>query len=130
MLLLSPEIASRSCSDCQTYLYMDRGRGQFGERVERGGKPILRPKGTGTPCQWCPKIAPGDVPEPASAQDLSPKNVAAYVHYLECKAVGDFPADALVKRNAGIIRAAEGVAEKVERARSGFLTLGSLLKGT
>ena len=82
-----------------------------------------------TPCGWCPKVAPGDPPTPASAQDLSEKNRLAYLHHLECKAVGQFPADAIVRRNAALIESAEGAAERVERARGGLVTLGSLLRG-
>ncbi|AWM35908.1 hypothetical protein GobsT_63590 [Gemmata obscuriglobus] len=129
MLLLHPEIAARSCDDCARHLYHDRGPGQFGHRVERGGRPVARPRGVKPPCQWCPKVAPGDEPVPASAQDLSEKNRAAYLHFLECDAVGAFPPDPIVRRNAAIIRGARAAAERAERARHGLLTLGSLLKG-
>jgi hypothetical protein len=127
LLLLSPDVAARSCSDCQEFLYFDKGPGQFGERVVRGGKPVRRPKGVGTACAWCPKIAPGDKPRPENAQELSQKNLAAYLHYLECKAVGRFPADAIVSRNAALCRAVEESAERLERARGGLVTLGSIL---
>lgn len=126
VLLLSPEVSSRSCSDCQTYLYHDKGAGQFGKRVERGGKAVKRPKGTPTPCAWCPKIPPGERPVPANAVELSDKSTAAYAHYLECRAVGDFPRDAIVLRNAGLIRHAEDAAERVERAQVGFAVLSGI----
>jgi hypothetical protein len=43
--------------------------------------------------------------------------------------VGAFPRDPIVMRNAALIRDAEQLAERVERARSGLLTLGTILKG-
>lgn len=130
LLLLHAEVAHRSCADCQTYQYLDRGPGQFAAApMTRGGKVTRRVAGSKTPCAWCPKVAPGDPPEPESAQDLSAKNRLAYLHYLECSAVGSFPADAIVRRNAAVIRGAEEAAEKVERARGGLVMLGTLLKG-
>ena len=116
----------RSCGDCQQFLYYDRGEGDFGERVERGGKPVLRPKGVKTPCRWCPKIPPGDDPVPASAAELDEKNFAAYLHYLECKAVGNFPNDPIVRRNAALIRQAEDAVEQVRQARTGVAVLQGL----
>lgn len=129
MLLLNPEVAQRSCEDCQTYLYMDRGSGQFGERVMRGGKPVLRAKNTKPPCHWCPKIAPNDEPIPANAHEMTEKSQLAYQHYLECKAVGQFPADTICRRNAALCASVEAAQERIERARGGLMTLGSLLKG-
>lgn len=129
LILLHTDVSGRSCADCVKYLYNDRGPGKFGERLERKGKPIQRPRGVVTPCMWCPKIAPGDPATPAFAQELSEKNLLAYAHYLECSAVGDFPNDPIVRRNAAIIRAAIESAERVERVKSGIITLGSLLKG-
>lgn len=49
----------------------------------------------------CPKGTP------EKNRELSPKNRQAYEHYLQCKAVGKFPEDAIVYRNAGIIRRIE-----------------------
>lgn len=126
LVLLHPDIAERSCGDCQRYFYYDRGPGEFGDRVMRGGKPVPRPKGIKPPCGWCPKIPPGDEPIPENAVVLSDKNVAALIHYRECRAVGDFPADAIVRRNAALIRGAEDVAERVNQARSGVATLAGI----
>jgi hypothetical protein len=71
---------------------------------------MRRPKGVRPPCSYCPK-QPLDVPErgrcPATAVELSAKNWRAYQHYLECAAVGQFPDDAIVRRNAAIIRRIE-----------------------
>jgi hypothetical protein len=49
--------------------------------------------------------------------ELSAKNQQAYHHYLECKAVGRFPEDAIVIRNAGLIRQAEEIAERNRHQR-------------
>lgn len=40
----------------------------------------------------------------SSPIELSQKNVEAYHHYLTCVAVGSFPDDEIVRRNARIIR--------------------------
>jgi hypothetical protein len=124
VLLLSPDVAARSCSDCVRYWYFDKGPGQFGDRVMRGGKPLPRPATSPARCDWCPKIAPGDAPKPENAQELSQKNLQSYVHYLECKAVGDFPDDPLVKRNAALIRKIEDDSAEVKNVTTqlGFLT--------
>ena len=42
----------------------------------------------------------------------------AYRHYMECKAVGRFPDDPIVRRNAGIIRRIE---DAQERSRTDYL---------
>ena len=118
VILLHPEVASRSCSDCQQFLYFDRGPDEFGDRVTRGGKPVIRPKGVGTPCSWCPKIPPGMEPKPQNAVDLSNKNLAAVQFHRECDAAGgQFPLDAIVRRNAALIRAADDFAARVATLR-------------
>ncbi|MEQ8788878.1 MAG: hypothetical protein RIC55_21380 [Pirellulaceae bacterium] len=42
------------------------------------------------------------------------RNTLAYEHYLRCRATGQFPIDAIVARNAAIIRSIE---EEFERSR-------------
>ena len=70
-----------------------------------------------TPCSWCPK-QPLSVPDgersPSTAVELSDANFLAYRHHGECAAVGDFPADDVVRRNAGVIRRIEKDAEAVQ----------------
>lgn len=129
LILLRPEVAARSCADCQQYLFHDHGPDKFGDVVTRGGRPQPRPKGVPTPCAACPKIAPGDPPRPESAQDLSEASAQAYQHYLECKAVGAFPADPIVRRNAAVIKAAEDHAGRVHQTRTGLMVLGQMFKG-
>jgi hypothetical protein len=85
----------------------------MGERVIRRELPVLRLPNQRPPCHWCPKIPKGTPPRPENAVELSPKNMAAYLHYLECRAVGQFPADPIVRRNAAAIRHVEDVAKEV-----------------
>ena len=42
----------------------------------------------------------------------------AYQHYKECKAVGQFPDDAVVRTNAGIISEIHEVTDKAEQYNS------------
>ncbi len=98
VLLLHPEW-SRSCKDCLTWLYDDQGRVS-----KRAGLPVLRPAGTSPPCLQCEKIPHGEVKVRANAVELSERNFLAYQHYLECRATGSFPDDAIVRRNARVLR--------------------------
>lgn len=66
---------------------------------------MTRDRGELPPCKTCPKIPKGDEPFPHNAQELSDKNWKAYQHWRECRAVGNFPDDAIVRRNAAIIQA-------------------------
>lgn len=114
LLLLHPEVAGRSCEDCRLYLYRPDGT-----RVTRANGKIQcrRPPGQPTPCEDCPKI-PKDAPERSSkyAADLDERTWKIYVHYLECKAVGSFPADGWVRRHAALIRAVEDTQVEVRQA--------------
>ena len=65
--------------------------------------PLMR-----TPCGTCPKIPrstlPADrVPRIGQQADLSPRNRRVIRHYRECRAVGKFPDDPLVRKNAAIL---------------------------
>ena len=81
-----------------------------------------------TPCGTCPKIPPGDPPYSWASQELSEENAQAYAHWKECVAVGHFPDDPLVKRDASLIR---DITEAIERVRqSGRLDLlASMMRG-
>lgn len=119
LLLLHPEVTSRSCAECKEFLYDDKPNAFATRPVDRGGK-IQKRHGGPTPCSMCPK-QPQDVPDrartPATAIELSERNWKAYVHDRECSAVGEFPSDEIVRRNAAIIRQAEKHADKVQQAR-------------
>lgn len=101
LFLEHPELPS--CADCQQWIYNPA----TWERERRGGIDQPRMPGTPLPCWKCPKIPKGVEPKPENAIELSAKNWECYDHYLRCKAVGRFPDDQLVERNAGLIRAAE-----------------------
>jgi len=81
--------------------------------MERAGRKVERAlRMQPTPCRWCPKIARGDPPRPTSAQELSERNAAAFLHYRRCKAVGRFPSDPIVERNAAFILQVEDEAHQ------------------
>lgn len=89
-------------------------------RRNRDGSLMLRPKGTRPPCRYgfgqCHKGTPED------QKGLSKKNLLAYQHYIECKATGDFPKDAIVRKNAGIIRIIEDSVAAQNAERLAILT--------
>lgn len=60
-----------------------------------------------------PKGCPKGTPEKSKA--LSSSNQLAYQHYLECKATGQWPDDAIVRRNAAVIREVEDYAERLQK---------------
>ena len=84
-----------------------------GKVAQRRGEPVKRPPGS-APCAFKPSRCPKGRPEDNSS--LSPRNVDAYLHYLECKATGTFPDGAIVSRNAGIIRMVEDAADRERSA--------------
>ena len=55
------------------------------------------------PCSTCPKIPKGRPHVPDSAVELNSRNYKAYQHWKECRAVGQFPDDAIVRRNASVM---------------------------
>lgn len=115
MIYLHPEVAQRSCQDCARWEYRSDGT-----LLTRGlnREPVARLPGSPTPCGRCPKIPP-DAPArtPAYAQELSERNLWAWQHYLRCKAVGQFPDDAIVRRNAAIIAEVEKEIDHLRQAR-------------
>lgn len=105
--LTNPSVAARDCSHCRKFCYDEKtGEQQFRDAAKT--KPIERGKAP-PPCELsigCPK---GHWSDPKT---LSEKNWRAYIHYCECKAVGEFPSDPVVRQNAGIIRAVEDAAQR------------------
>tara|TARA_R110002095_G_scaffold215335_1_gene209253 strand:+ start:96865 stop:97179 length:315 start_codon:yes stop_codon:yes gene_type:complete len=85
---------------------------QTGEAVKFHGKPVPRHPKNPPLCQTpagCPKGAPNKL------NTLSVKNMQAYIHYLECKAVGNFPDDPIVRMNARLIKSV--IDQAVEKKR-------------
>lgn len=101
LILYHPKVAYRSCQSCQEYLY-DEDTGQVSiDRKFATPRAEKRPAVMPPPCRTCIGCPKGT---PENSRELSPKNRLAYEHYLQCRAVGDFPKhDAIVRRNAAII---------------------------
>lgn len=109
MLINNPLVAGRSCEICLK-MQFDENTGKIvihpphtGEPVRRIGKP---------PCQTFVGCAKGS---PTAGKELTARNWQAYKHYKECEAVGQFPDDAIVRRNAAIIKSIEDTARRREQ---------------
>lgn len=107
---MHPEIPT--CEDCRRWVYDPKDNWRRTEKPK--GNPLARIKGTPTPCGTCPKSEGG---KPTPVADLSERNWQAYQHYQECRAVGEFPRDAIVRRNAAVIRQIEDQAARCEAVR-------------
>jgi hypothetical protein len=109
LLLFHPGPARIECGECARFVYdLDTGEKKTyaatvdGERVQL---PQVRPKGSPTPCNVCPKQSPAKAVE----FELSEKNWAAYAFYLQARAVGlteSERVDPIVRKNFAIIDAA------------------------
>lgn len=124
--MLHPEVAGRSCDDCEKYLHDDHPTRMGLPVLRRDGAKVERVKGQPTPCRWCPKVPKGDAPRRSSAVELSDRNYLAWTHYRRCKAVNRFPADGLVERCAALIAGVEAEAAE-ERTHSRHLELVAAL---
>jgi hypothetical protein len=106
LILDHPQVAFRDCNHCKAWMYDEDTGALF--KAAGTNEPVARINGPDglplTPCRT-KKGCPKGTPEDSSA--LSPKNWLAYQHYKRCKAVGRFPRDGIVERNAGIISDAE-----------------------
>lgn len=123
LAILHPEVAFRDCTDCEMHVYDEK----TGERLKlANGQPMARPRGTCAPCRFRDNGCPKGTPE--MSKGLSDRNWKAWQHYRECRAVGQFPDDAIVRRNAAIIRAATEAAEETLRRRD-LGPLAALLAG-
>jgi len=126
-LWLHPAVATRDCADCLVHLYDET----TGEVVMGRDKvaPRKRDRSCPAPCRkdplkGCPK---GTAENPIS---LTPQNERAVIHYRECAAVGTFPDDPIVRRNAAIIRSIEQAVERSRQSElSEIITLLALRRG-
>jgi hypothetical protein len=102
LAILHPEVAWRDCNSCRIHQY-DEDTGEV-ELDRNTGEPLRRAKGTSPPCRYrrgCPKGTPED------QRALTNQNQRAWDHYRECRAVGVFPDDPIVRRHAALLRDVE-----------------------
>lgn len=102
---LHPEVAHRDCDHCRKWQYNH----ETGELELWRGQPIAR-EGP-PPCHYGPDRCAKGSPDDSKA--LTPQNLQAYRHYMECKATFSFPDDAIVRRNAGVIKMAEEIVSRL-----------------
>lgn len=127
--LRHPAHAALPCSDCQKWWYLPDAT-----VTTRGGAngvklPMLRPPGMATPCAVCPKIPAGEpVKVAANAVELSETNRTAWAHYQECRAVGAFPDDPLVRHHARLIREVYDTVDGDQQRTLMMLLAGNLQK--
>jgi hypothetical protein len=122
LTILHPEVAHRDCQDCEAFVYDEK----TGERMKIHGQPMRRPVGNLPPCRTRQNGCQKGTPEKSRA--LTDQNWQAYQHYSECRAVGIFPDDAIVRRNAAVIRQASDSAE-MELALRVAGPVGALIGG-
>lgn len=92
--MLNPEIAAIDCEHCKLFAYdLKTGKPYLNgtKFIPRSGKPPCA-----TDSKACLKVKPG-------ASDLTQVNRQVLQHYLECRAVGQFPEDAIVRQNATVL---------------------------
>lgn len=114
LAIAHPEVASRDCEDCLRFVYNDDpSHAEHGQRVMVRGEPLKRTAQVPTLCQLgrCPKGTPEE------SRELSEANRQAWSHYRRCRAVGRFPDDPVVARNAEVIESAEAEAAAILRER-------------
>lgn len=120
LILLHPEVAGRSCDECQQWLFDDKADKFATKPFERKGHRIPRPAASKPLCFACPK-QPADVPDndrsPDTAVEVAPPVWEAWQFFQECRAVGQFPDDPLVRKAAAICAAAEKTADLLIQAR-------------
>lgn len=107
--LLHP-VWDRSCTFCETYVTEPDGR-VFRDRTT--GEPVLRSLygNVPTPCHICEKV-PREVRDTGvshvelrkHAVELTDRNRRAWHFYRQCRAVGHFPDDPIVRWYAAILR--------------------------
>jgi len=110
--LTAPEIARRSCADCQKFWYLSSGEVQIRNST---GEKELRPEFALPSCRTefgCPKGTP------ENQRSLNTANGWAWRHFKLCDASGVFPCDAIVQSNARIIRSAIKEVEARQKQRA------------
>ncbi len=125
MVLCHPVLSARSCKVCEAYMHHDSpGQPPATEPAKRGGRLLLRPSGKFAPCRYDATPCPKGTPEQSRMHNAT--NAAVWQHFQECDAVGVFPDDPIVRRNAATIRATLG---RIERTRQETLAGLSMITG-
>ncbi len=106
------------------YVY-DETTGRPIQNPPRSGRLVVRPPAARPPCRLPGVGCPKGTPE--NSRELSPTNAAAWRFDHECHAIGEFPDDPLVRRNAAIIRQVESAVERREWAEFRNAVLEALL---
>jgi hypothetical protein len=108
LVVTHPEVAFRDCAHCLAFVYDGDGNPELFR-----GKPLPRGN-TPAPCQTaagCPKGSPD------AGLALSKRNQRALAFHRRCEAVGRWPHDAMVERNAVTIKAAEAEGDRILQER-------------
>lgn len=111
LAILHPEVAYRDCEDCQTWKYDE----ETGEIEMFGKEPLRRNSPDLVPCKVKRAGCPKGTPE--HQRSLTAQNYQAWLFYRECKAVGQFPSDPVVRHNAAVIDWAERMAFEAKAER-------------
>jgi len=114
--LLHPVIAKLDCDYCQTFVHdpdtylIELGRDGKPERRDSYGLGVCPPN-----CmteRGCPKGTPDN------QRTLNDQSRECWEHYKECRAVGQFPDDPIVRRNAAAIREVEDMCAEIRQRRN------------
>lgn len=110
-----PQMVTRTCARCVLFMYDDTPGEMGPPTMLESGKQMARPEGCDPPCHQCPKV-PYDAPARTREHAIDPPEASyeAVRFYQRCRAVGRFPEDEIVERNAGLIEPIERHAEIVK----------------
>ncbi len=118
--MFHPDVAFRDCQHCLKYIYDEK----TGEAREHRGDFVERLPTVPAPCrrEGCPKGTP------ENPKVLSNKNMLAYQHWKECKAVGQFPDDPIVRQNAAIIQEIHDQSKELKQIQMmGMMLTGKMI---
>jgi len=117
--VLHPKVAAIDCRKCAKFA-VDLKTGEFFRQGE-----LMIPRGPeGPPCRQDKKICPKGEP---GKSDLTKQNQKVLEHYRECRAVGEFPDDDLVRLNARILDQVFDDCEAVKRRRESARDIRQIL---
>ena len=124
----------RECSVCEKYIPREDGSFVLDRRT---ALPVLSYPGAPKPCHKCLKVPAGvrasSMPwkeMQSHAVSLTPQHRQTWRFYRECRAVGQFPPDAIVRWAAAILREVEEECDRLptERLTDSVLALVEHLK--